>query len=178
MPHSRQRPRKFSTNSKSIGLGYTGAPNFLSNQQTERRVMKTVQKKRKYSGIEKKISHWGIVFVLPAILFFSVFSFYPILKRALHEPYSTRGYSPWLHRNSSDSANYTYLFRSASFWNSMRATIVFTLGTFVPPPDLQPHPCCPHIPAMKKGKRFFQMANYAPAVFLCRGCKPSDARTR
>lgn len=35
---------------------------------------------RKYRGIERKQARWGFLFVLPAMLFFSLFNFYPILN--------------------------------------------------------------------------------------------------
>jgi multiple sugar transport system permease protein len=124
--------------------------------------MKTVQKKRKYSGIEKKISHWGIVFVLPAIIFFSIFSFYPILNALFTSLFDKRILSLAAPKFIG-FGNYTYLFRSASFWNSMRATIVFTLGTFVPLLIFSLI-LAVLISSLKKGKGFFQMAYYAPAV--------------
>ncbi|HOM54050.1 MAG TPA: sugar ABC transporter permease, partial [Thermotogota bacterium] len=32
------------------------------------------------SGIEKKKARWGWIFVLPAIIYFSIFSFFPIIN--------------------------------------------------------------------------------------------------
>jgi multiple sugar transport system permease protein len=91
-----------------------------------------MQKKR-YEGIEKKQARWGFLFVLPAILFFSVFSFYPILNALYTSFFDKRVLSlavpPFV-----GFGNYVYLFtsRTAGFWNSLRATFVFTLGTFIP----------------------------------------------
>jgi len=90
-------------------------------------------KKNRYIGIEKKQSRWGFIFVTPAIIFFSVFSFYPILNALYTSFFDKRVLSlaapPFVGFN-----NYIYLFTSniAGFWNSLRATFVFTVGTFVP----------------------------------------------
>jgi multiple sugar transport system permease protein len=89
--------------------------------------------KKRYEGIEKKQARWGLIFVLPAILFFSVFSFFPILNALYTSFFDKRALSlaapPFV-----GFGNYIYLFTSntAGFWNSLRATIVFTLGTFIP----------------------------------------------
>jgi len=90
-------------------------------------------KNSRYIGIEKKQSRWGLIFVTPAIIFFSVFSFYPILNALFTSFFDKRVLSlaapPFVGLN-----NYIYLFTSniAGFWNSLRATFVFTVGTFVP----------------------------------------------
>jgi len=90
-------------------------------------------KNSRYIGIEKKQARWGLIFVTPAIIFFSVFSFYPILNALYTSFFDKRVLSlaapPFVGFN-----NYIYLFTSniAGFWNSLRATFVFTVGTFVP----------------------------------------------
>jgi multiple sugar transport system permease protein len=59
--------------------------------------------------------------------------------------------------------NYIYLFGSPNFWNSIRATVVFTLGTFIP---LLIFSLLFAVLAssVKKGSKFYQMAFYSPAV--------------
>jgi multiple sugar transport system permease protein len=90
-------------------------------------------KKKRYSGIEKKQARWGFAFVVPAIVFFSIFSFYPILNALYTSLFDKRVLSlakpPFV-----GAGNYLYLFtaQTAGFWNSLRATGVFTLGTFIP----------------------------------------------
>jgi multiple sugar transport system permease protein len=87
----------------------------------------------RYGGIEKKQSRWGFLFVVPAILFFSVFSFYPILS-ALYTSFFDKRVLSLAAPPFVGLGNYIYLFTSqiAGFWNSLRATFVFTLGTFIP----------------------------------------------
>ncbi|MDL2229399.1 sugar ABC transporter permease [Treponema sp. OttesenSCG-928-L16] len=123
-------------------------------------------KRKRYKGIERQQARWGRAFVLPSILFFSVFSFYPILN-ALYTSFFDKRVLSLAAPPFVGFGNYVYLFTSktAGFWNSMRATFVFTLGTFIPLLFFS------LIFAVfitqftgKKGRGFFQIAYYTPAV--------------
>jgi multiple sugar transport system permease protein len=59
--------------------------------------------------------------------------------------------------------NYVYLLQSPDFWNSIRATVVFTLGTFVPILVFSLILAL-FIMSRKRFQKFFQMAYYSPAV--------------
>jgi multiple sugar transport system permease protein len=122
--------------------------------------------KKRYRGIERKLSRWGLAFVTPAILFFSVFSFYPILYAFYTSFFDKRVLSlakpPFV-----GFGNYLYLFTSkiAGFWNSLRATFVFTLGTFIPLLIFSLIFAVFLTQFIRKGWRgFFQIAYYTPAV--------------
>ena len=123
-------------------------------------------RKKGYGGIEKKQSRWGFVFVIPAILFFSVFSFYPIFNAIYLSFFDKRVLSlaapPFV-----GLGNYIYLFTSqvAGFWNSLRATAVFTLGTFLPLLvfSLVWAVLLTHVLG-QRSRGFFQIAYYTPAV--------------
>ncbi|MDR1253082.1 MAG: sugar ABC transporter permease [Treponema sp.] len=125
-----------------------------------------IPRRRGYGGIEKKQARWGFVFVVPAILFFSVFSFYPILNALYTSLFDKRVLSlaapPFM-----GLGNYLYLFtsRTAGFWDSLRATFVFTLGTFIP--LLVFSLIYAVFLTQFTGRRirsFFQIAYYTPAV--------------
>ena len=121
---------------------------------------------KRYVGIEKKQARWGAVFVTPAILFFSVFSFYPILTAMYTSFFDKRVLSlaapPFV-----GLGNYIYLFTSqvAGFWNSLRATFVFTIGTFIPllAFSLLFAVFLTHA-VHHRSRGFFQIAYYTPAV--------------
>jgi multiple sugar transport system permease protein len=123
-------------------------------------------KKRPYAGIEKKQARWGFAFVVPAILFFSVFSFYPILN-ALYTSFFDRRVLSLAAPSFVGFGNYIYLFTSqtAGFWNSLRATFVFTLGTFI---SLLVFSLIYAVFltqfTSRRGRGFFQIAFYTPAV--------------
>jgi len=87
--------------------------------------------KHRYIGIEKKTARWGFAFTVPAILFFSLFSFYPIINALFTSLFDKKVLS-LAPPDFLGLGNYTYLFTSPDFLNSIRATFVFTLGTFVP----------------------------------------------
>ena len=61
--------------------------------------------------------------------------------------------------------NYQYLFTSPDFFNSMRATFVFTMGTFVPIVVFSLLIATfLSLLSSKKAQGFFQIAFYTPAV--------------
>ena len=121
---------------------------------------------KQYGGIEKKQSRWGLIFVCPAILFFSVFSFYPILN-ALYTSFFDKRVLSLNAPEFMGLGNYIYLFTSrvAGFWNSLRATFVFTLGTFIP---LLIFSLVWAVfltqSVSRKARGFLQLAYYTPAV--------------
>ncbi len=120
--------------------------------------------KHTYIGIEKKEARWGFAFTVPAILFFSLFSFYPILT-ALWTSFFDKKVLSLAPPNFIKLENYRYLFTSPDFLNSMRATFVFTLGTFIPIVVFSLIIATfLSILNSKKSKGFFQVAFYTPAV--------------
>lgn len=120
-------------------------------------------KQKKHIGIiERKLSRWGIIFVTPAILFFSVFSFYPIIM-AFYTSLFKKNLLSLKKPDFIGLTNYVYLFKSADFWNSVEATFIFALGTFLPLLILSLM-LAAFIMNIPKAKRFFQMAYYTPAV--------------
>ncbi|HNW45851.1 MAG TPA: sugar ABC transporter permease [Thermotogota bacterium] len=114
------------------------------------------------SGIEKKKARWGWFFVLPAIIYFSIFSFFPIINafRTSLYRWNLLSLNPprfvWFE-------NYIRLFQSEAFWNSVKATAIFTVGTFS---SLLIGGLALSILifSRKRFRTFFQMALYSPAV--------------
>jgi len=122
--------------------------------------------RKPYIGIEKKQARWGFIFVIPAIVFFSVFSFFPILS-ALYTSFFDKRVLSLAAPPFVGLGNYIYLFTStvAGFWNSLRATFVFTLGTFIPLLVFSLVWAVFLTQAIsQKGRGFFQLAYYTPAV--------------
>lgn len=115
-----------------------------------------------HGRIERKLARWGMFFVLPSILFFSVFSFYPILNAA----YTSLFKKNLLSLKKPDFIgleNYRYLLGSIDFWNSVKATAIFSLGTFIPLLVFSLL-LAALIMNSAHGRRFFQLAYYTPAV--------------
>jgi multiple sugar transport system permease protein len=119
-------------------------------------------KTRRASGLERKLARWGFIFVIPAILFFALFSFYPIINAFVMS----------FHRKNMISliapvfvgfANYTAVLASSGFWNSVRATVVFTLGTFIPL-VVASLILASLITSRGKGARMWQLFFYSPAI--------------
>ena len=90
-------------------------------------------KTKKYS-IERKQARWGFAFTVPCLVCFAIFSFYPIIsafitsltnRDAIKRTWDFIGFD-----------NYVYLFTQSnggfSLMNSLKATGIFTIGTFIP----------------------------------------------
>ena len=112
--------------------------------------------------IERKLARWGVIFVTPSIIFFSIFSFYPIFM-ALYTSLFKKNLLSLKKPAFVGLSHYKYLFTSPDFWNSVEATFVFAMGTFLPLLVLS-LALAAFIMSVPKAKRFFQMAYYTPAV--------------
>ncbi len=94
--------------------------------------------KRKYIGIERKEARWGFAFTVPAVLFFSLFSFYPILNALYTSMFDKRVLS-LAPPEFMGLGNYTYIFTSPDFWNSIRRHSCSPPWHVHPDRGLQPH---------------------------------------
>lgn len=125
---------------------------------------------RKYKGIERKQARWGFIFVLPSMLFFSLFSFYPIINAIYTSFFDKRALSK-APPKFLGLGNYIRLFdparaaNSLSFYNSLRATLVFTLGTFIPLLilSLMIAVFISNL-SSNRTKKFLQISYYCPAI--------------
>lgn len=75
----------------------------------------------------EKISGW--MFAIPGVLFFGIFSFYPLLNAFW---ISLFHYDMLTEKKWAGLSNYSYLLRDDIFWNSIGNTIYFVLGTCIP----------------------------------------------
>jgi multiple sugar transport system permease protein len=122
--------------------------------------------KKRYS-IEQKQAKWGLLFTVPCVLFFAVFCFYPIISAFVTSLTDAKILSKT--REFVGLKNYIYLFTKEnggfSLYNSIRATFVFTLGTFIPMVIVSLIISVLLMQLRKPSHRgFFQIAFYMPAV--------------
>ena len=125
-----------------------------------------VKKIKKYS-IEQQQSRWGFAFTVPCLIFFAVFSFYPIINAFLTSLTNRQAIA----RTSKFTgfSNYVYLFTKDnggfSLFNSMRATLIFTFGTFIPMVLISLLIAVLLMQLRRSSQKgFFQIAFYMPAV--------------
>ncbi len=118
--------------------------------------------RRTYRGIEKQKAYWGMIFVLPSLLYFVIFSFYPIFNAAYTSLFNKKLLSLQSPKFLGFK-NYTYLLQSKDFWNSVRATFTFTIGSFVPLVIVSLL-LAVLILNLRRGRKFLEMAYYSPAV--------------
>jgi multiple sugar transport system permease protein len=77
----------------------------------------------------RRLALTGVAFVLPALLYFTVFAFYPMANAfylSLHN-YDLLSPPRWI-----GLQNYQFLFNNAAFLNSLRTTAVYAFGVSVP----------------------------------------------
>lgn len=121
---------------------------------------------RKYS-IEKQQARWGFAFTVPCLLFFAVFSFYPIINAFITSLTNRKAIGrSW---NFIGLENYAYLFTKSnggfSLGNSLKATAIFTLGCFVPMVVVSLILAVLIMQLRKPSqKKLFELAFYTPAV--------------
>ena len=119
-------------------------------------------KEKKKASFEQKQARWGWYFTIPGLLFFALFSFYPIINAVIISLYNKKLLS--LKKPSFVGfSNYVKILSSPDFWNSMKATAIFTIGCFIPLVVV----ClllAVLITTRNRGKRSLQMILYSPAV--------------
>ena len=123
-------------------------------------------KTKKYS-IEKRQARWGFAFTIPCLVFFAVFAFYPIISAFITSLTNRKAIS----RNYSfvGLENYIYIFTKGnggySLLNSLRATLVFTVGTFIPMVVISLLVAVLLSQLRKPGhSKFYELCFYTPAV--------------
>ena len=123
-------------------------------------------KTKKYS-IEKRQARWGFAFTVPCLVFFAVFAFYPIISAFITSLTNRKAIS----RNYSfvSLENYIYIFTKGnggySLLNSLRATLVFTIGTFIPMVVVSLFVAVLISQLRKPGhSKFYELCFYTPAV--------------
>ncbi len=126
-----------------------------------------MKSKTKTYSIERKQARYGFAFTVPCLLFFAMFSFYPIInafitsltnREAIGRNWKFTGFD-----------NYVYLFTKGnggfSLINSLKATGFFTLGCFIPMVIVALLLSVLIMQLRKPGqKKFFELSYYLPAV--------------
>lgn len=125
-----------------------------------------MKKTKKYS-IEKRQARWGFAFTIPCLVFFAIFAFYPIISAFITSLTNRKAIS----RNYSfvGLENYIYIFTKGnggySLLNSLRATLEFTIGTFIPMVVVSLFVAVLLSQLRKPGhSKFYELCFYTPAV--------------
>ena len=125
-----------------------------------------MKKTKKYS-IERRQARWGFAFTIPCLVFFAIFAFYPIISAFITSLTNRKAIS----RNYSfvGLENYIYIFTKGnggySLLNSLRATLEFTIGTFIPMVVASLFVAVLLSQLRKPGhSKFYELCFYTPAV--------------
>ena len=119
-------------------------------------------RRAKRFSMEQKKARWGWIFVTPSLVFFAVFSFYPIFN-AFYLSFFRKNLLSLKPPTFIGFGNYTYLFSSPLFKESVVNTAIFTFGTFVPLLVLSLI-LAAFIMSRKRFQKFYQMVLYSPAA--------------
>ena len=124
-------------------------------------------KKTKKNSIERRQARWGFAFTIPCLVFFAIFAFYPIISAFITSLTNRKAIS----RNYSfvGLENYIYIFTKGnggySLLNSLRATLEFTIGTFIPMVVVSLFVAVLLSQLRKPGhSKFYELCFYTPAV--------------
>ena len=124
-------------------------------------------KHEKKFSIEKQQAKWGFAFTIPCLLFFAVFSFYPIISAFITSLTNRDAIKRTWDFIGLD--NYVYLFTQSNggfpLINSLKATGIFTIGTFIPMVVVSLILAVMIMQLRKPGQsKMFELAFYTPAV--------------
>lgn len=120
-----------------------------------------MSKSRNFSYEQKK-ARWGWIFTAPGLIFFSIFSFYPIIN-AFWTSLLNKKLVSLRTPDFVGLKNYARILVNLDFWNSMRATVIFTVGCFIPLVVIGLLLAL-LISSRNKYQRTLQMVFYSPAV--------------
>ena len=125
-----------------------------------------MKKTKKYS-IERRQARWGFAFTRPCLVCFAIFAFYPIISAFITSLTNRKAIS----RNYSfvGLENYIYIFTKGnggySLLNSLRATLEFTIGTFIRMVVVSLFVAVLLSQLRKPGhSKFYELCFYTPAV--------------
>ena len=118
--------------------------------------------KSKNFSYEQKKARWGWIFTAPGLVFFSLFSFYPILN-ALWTSFLNKKLLSLKAPEFVGLKNYARIIVNLDFWNSMRATVTFAIGCFIPL-VIVGLLLAIFITSRKRYQRGLQLVFYSPAV--------------
>lgn len=82
--------------------------------------------KLKRSPQEKKRIMWAYLFLLPQIIFFVVFTIYPIIMSYIYSAYEWTGLGPL--EDFIGLGNYIEVFKDGMFWNAFKNTFIYMFG--------------------------------------------------
>lgn len=116
----------------------------------------------KHFSIERKKARWGWFFVVPSLFFFAMFSLYPMLN-ALYNTFFNIKLLSTKKPNFVGFKNYAYILKSPEFWNSMKATVTFTLMSFIPL-TIFSFLFGLYLATRKRGVKALEIMLYSPAV--------------
>ncbi len=118
--------------------------------------------KAKNFSYEQKKAKWGWIFTAPGLVFFSIFSFYPILN-ALWTSFLNKKLVSLKKPTFVGFKNFANVLGSLDFWNSMRATATFAVGCFIPL-VIVGLILATFISSRNRHQRALQLIYYSPAV--------------
>lgn len=87
----------------------------------------SIRKTSTLKGMKRKRYAWAYLFILPQVIFYLAFTFYPIIMSYVYTLYDWGGIGPL--KNFVGLDNFKRLFNDAQFWKSYRNSMVYMVGS-------------------------------------------------
>lgn len=90
----------------------------------------TISRKQNFrSKQQKKRIGWAYLFILPQVVFFLVFTIYPIVMSYVYSGYDWTGIGPL--NDFVGLQNYISIFQDSLFWNAFKNTFIYMIGVTI-----------------------------------------------
>ena len=111
--------------------------------------------------IRNPILRWGYIFVLPGLISYLLFTFYPTLRALAQSFYLIRGANnPWVFNGF---GNYLDIFKDMIFWGSLKNTFMYVFMT-IPAGTIISLLLATVLNSIVKGRGFFRALYFIPSV--------------
>lgn len=103
---------------------------IMADKSLDRHASKMSLLKRRYSGkLQRKRMLWAYLFILPQLIFFIVFTIYPIVMSYVYSVYNWSGIGPL--SDFIGFENYLRVIQDDMFWNAFKNTFIYMLSVTV-----------------------------------------------
>ena len=128
-------------------------------------IKKNRDKKAQHAMRIRQRQNWGWFFVLPAVLFFALFSYYPMITSFVAS-FHFKDIISLKPPRFIGFKNYVDIFTSGDFFNSIKATLIFAFGCFVPlvSVSLFIAVIIVSLSSFAKAQNIFKMIFYSPSI--------------
>lgn len=103
---------------------------MMLNKRKNEKALINHTKKNRFGNKQQKIRiGWAYLFILPQVIFFLLFTIYPIVMSYIYSTFEWNGIGPLTNFVGID--NFIRLFQDALFWNAFMNTFIYMIGVTI-----------------------------------------------